>query len=399
MTRVRRFPFEQLPVVSRDEISIAARMRQLARTLAEPQTVASALAELSREPVSIRVDRIGPFDVTRIPSEGVGVAFSPASALGMNDALLVDVELALASALVARALRQRAPRVVDTSRPPPPEVTGALGALLHAALRRAHAGVALRVVAAGPARALARDLATHHHRIATAWLTVLLGPDAFEARITVPLSDLPRATGPASLSADALVARGEAPLALPLVLATCLAGSTDIGALRAGDALVLPRSCTQELGVRGGQLVGPVALVAANAERGLAGVLAEGSVLRTEAIKTFSWDASGHIRAGSSVEEQNAVRPMSGESNATLEVLEDAPVVVRVELGSVEMKAREWAALSPGDVLLLGRKLGDPAILRVGGVEIARGELVQVDGEYGVRILAASPSTRGVGET
>ena len=87
---------------------------------------------------------------------------------------------------------------------------------------------------------------------------------------------------------------------------------------------------------------------------------------------------------------------MSGEPNPTLEVLEDAPVVVRVELGAVEMKARQWAALSPGDVITLGRKLGDPAILRVGGVEIARGELVQVEGQYAVRILARPSRSKDV---
>ena len=69
---------------------------------------------------------------------------------------------------------------------------------------------------------------------------------------------------------------------------------------------------------------------------------------------------------------------------------EDAPVVVRVEIGAVEMKAREWAELGAGDVVTLGRKLGDPAVLRVAGVEVARGELVQVDGEYAVRILERS---------
>ena len=82
--------------------------------------------------------------------------------------------------------------------------------------------------------------------------------------------------------------------------------------------------------------------------------------------------------------------PADATTTTTLEVLEDAPVVVRVELGSVEMKAREWAELAPGDVVALGRRVGDPAILRVGGVELARGELVQVDGEYGVRIVSRS---------
>ena len=82
--------------------------------------------------------------------------------------------------------------------------------------------------------------------------------------------------------------------------------------------------------------------------------------------------------------------PADATTTTTLEVLEDAPVVVRVELGSVEMKAREWAELAPGDVVALGRRVGDPAILRVGGVELAHGELVQVDGEYGVRIVSRS---------
>lgn len=78
---------------------------------------------------------------------------------------------------------------------------------------------------------------------------------------------------------------------------------------------------------------------------------------------------------------------MATNDTSTMEVLDDVPVVVRVELGSVELTARKWAELAPGDVVSLGRKVGAPAILRVGGVEIAQGELVQVDGEYGVRIL------------
>ena len=72
--------------------------------------------------------------------------------------------------------------------------------------------------------------------------------------------------------------------------------------------------------------------------------------------------------------------------------LEQAPVVVRVELGTVEMRAREWAELAPGDVIALGRRVGDPAVLRVGGVELARGELVLVDGEYAVRIVERTGS-------
>ena len=74
--------------------------------------------------------------------------------------------------------------------------------------------------------------------------------------------------------------------------------------------------------------------------------------------------------------------------SSTVEVLADAPVVVRVEIGTASMTAREWAGLSAGDVIALGRPIAEPVILRVAGVEVARGELVQVDGEVGVRILS-----------
>ena len=75
-------------------------------------------------------------------------------------------------------------------------------------------------------------------------------------------------------------------------------------------------------------------------------------------------------------------------ASALAEAVADAPVVVRVELGSVTMTAREWARLGPGDVVELGRPLGSLVTLRAGGVALAEGELVEVEGELGVRLIA-----------
>mgnify|MGYP000459228911 CR=1 FL=1 len=44
------------------------------------------------------------------------------------------------------------------------------------------------------------------------------------------------------------------------------------------------------------------------------------------------------------------------------------------------------AGASVGDVITLARRVGEPVVLRVAGVEVARGELVEVEGEVGVRI-------------
>lgn len=369
------FPYASLPAISREELHVGARLREAATSFVHTGAVASALTDLAGEPVSIALRSARSLGNAAGPAGGVGVLFAPSDEPGLGRAALVDVEPALAAGLVARALRQRTPRVTDDSRGASPEIAGALAALVHAALRRAHAGTPLRVVAAGPAGALARDLAAAHGRVATASLTVTVGSDAYDARVSVPLADVPQRGQRRPLSHDDLAAMGDAPLALPLVATTCLAGRTTLGALRAGDAFILPSFPLRETG---GMLVGPVAIVAASAERGLAADLGEGGrlMLRSGPLESHSWDRDHSV--GES---------MSGEPNPTLEVIEDAPVVVRVELGVVEMKARDWAALAPGDVVTLGRKLGDPVVLRAGGVELARGELVQVDGEYGVRIL------------
>ena len=74
-----------------------------------------------------------------------------------------------------------------------------------------------------------------------------------------------------------------------------------------------------------------------------------------------------------------------GES-ALLEAVGDVPVVVRVEIGEARMAAREWASLGRGDVIDARPAHGRAGPAAGRGVPVARGELVNVDGEVGVRI-------------
>jgi flagellar motor switch/type III secretory pathway protein FliN len=92
---------------------------------------------------------------------------------------------------------------------------------------------------------------------------------------------------------------------------------------------------------------------------------------------------SGQLEARSS---RNVETGMSEQESELEQVVGETPVVVRLELGVVEMSAAEWAALRPGDVLASGRRLDEGVSLRTGGREIARGELVEIEGEIGVRI-------------
>ncbi len=70
------------------------------------------------------------------------------------------------------------------------------------------------------------------------------------------------------------------------------------------------------------------------------------------------------------------------------ELLNDIPLQVAVELARVPITAEEIVALKVGQVIDLNRIAGEPIDLSVNGKIVARGELVEVDGNLGVRVLS-----------
>jgi flagellar motor switch protein FliM len=67
---------------------------------------------------------------------------------------------------------------------------------------------------------------------------------------------------------------------------------------------------------------------------------------------------------------------------------EEAPIQIRVELGRVRMTVAELAELSPGSILELRKDPEQPVSLLVEDRVVARGEIVRIEGELGVRILS-----------
>ena len=62
------------------------------------------------------------------------------------------------------------------------------------------------------------------------------------------------------------------------------------------------------------------------------------------------------------------------------------PVRVTVEVGRTSVNLGELAKLGPGSLLQLDREAHEPADILVNGKVVARGEIVTVEGCYGVRI-------------
>ena len=71
---------------------------------------------------------------------------------------------------------------------------------------------------------------------------------------------------------------------------------------------------------------------------------------------------------------------------AELERLVDVTVEVSVEIGRTSMTLGEALALGPGSVVGLHRMAGEPVDLLVNGRVIARGEVVVIDEEFGLRV-------------
>ena len=69
-----------------------------------------------------------------------------------------------------------------------------------------------------------------------------------------------------------------------------------------------------------------------------------------------------------------------------VEMLHGVIMDVTVELGRTRMSVRDLLALAPGTVLELDRAAGSPADLLVNGRLIARGEVVVVDEDFGLRV-------------
>ena len=81
--------------------------------------------------------------------------------------------------------------------------------------------------------------------------------------------------------------------------------------------------------------------------------------------------------------------PASGNSavvQSGLEVLHDVRMGVTAELGRTSMVLRDILQLAPGSVIELDRAASAPVDVMVNGTLIARGEVVVIDEEFGIRI-------------
>ena len=70
------------------------------------------------------------------------------------------------------------------------------------------------------------------------------------------------------------------------------------------------------------------------------------------------------------------------------DLLNDIPLQIAVEIGRLPITAEEVVGLKVGHVFDLNRQVGEPLDLSVNGKVVARGELVEIEGNLGIRIVS-----------
>jgi len=87
--------------------------------------------------------------------------------------------------------------------------------------------------------------------------------------------------------------------------------------------------------------------------------------------------------------------PVTRKNGNGMELLLDISLPVTVELGRTRMMIRDILHLAPGSVLELNKLAGEPVDILINDKSIARGEVVVIDENFGVRLTSiVTPSER-----
>jgi flagellar motor switch protein FliM len=91
--------------------------------------------------------------------------------------------------------------------------------------------------------------------------------------------------------------------------------------------------------------------------------------------------------AESSAESEGRMKIIDGANPAVAEALADAGITISVELGKTSKPVRNILSLGEGSIVELDRLAGEPVDIKANGVLIAKGEVVVIDENFGVRVI------------
>ncbi|MFO0685891.1 MAG: FliM/FliN family flagellar motor switch protein [Sandaracinus sp.] len=355
-------PFEGVPRLTREEVragnALARGLGGLDRAAALSDVAAVLGAEVHARTMPLTVERAE----AAADRAGVGVGLVLA---GLEARAVFVLAPAIARVVADRAVGGTGADVALGPAPLSRGEAGLVGYVLGRALARA--GAPMSLLDTAPARDVLRG-----------WGPARIGCVAFELRVAeaighgalyVSLAALP-AIAPAARAIDPTL-----PVRASLRVGRAILSGAACAALLPGDVLI-----PDELGLDPRiARTGRGELVIARSARRFELALADGTWRVARALGSPAPRAPTRPRRRKDV-------PMQPSDSDTRESLSDVEIELSIELARLEMPVAEVAALAPGVVVTTGRLVGERVAVRAGERVIAWGEVVDVEGEVGVRI-------------
>lgn len=97
-------------------------------------------------------------------------------------------------------------------------------------------------------------------------------------------------------------------------------------------------------------------------------------------------DADGNAPETEHADEKSGGPSLAGVEDTGLELLMDIPLEISVELGRVKMVVKDVVELGSGSIVEIDKAAGEPVDVMVNGRLVARGEVVVIEDNFGVRI-------------
>jgi type III secretion protein Q len=149
---------------------------------------------------------------------------------------------------------------------------------------------------------------------------------------------------------------------------------SDLDSLQQGDVVFLDRC---ELYQQRCDWLGRVDLVIDGGKRAVWRCAVDGQNLQIESMSRYEEQVMG-----------KGETQTLGNPEELTKLAGDVPIEVSVEIARFTLALEEIGGLRAGEILSTGCPIGERVTLRVGGLVIASGELVDVEGDVGVRILS-----------
>ncbi len=358
----RRHPFAGAPRLTREEARAATGLARAGAGLDREAALADVSALLG----------------ARVTVRTLALTIEDAAVEAERSGASVGLVLA---ALEARALVTLAPAIARVVADRAVGGTGAEVARGPAPLSRGEAGLVGYVLGRGLARAGAPWSlldAGHARDVLSGWSPSRLARVSLELRVGEALGHgallIPLAAA-STLAAPRVCIDPSLPVRASLRVGRALLSSRACAALAPGDVIVPDELSLDPRIARSGR----AELVIARSARRYELTLADGAWRVVRALGSPAPRAPSRPR-------RRKDAPMQPSDTDTRESLSDVEIELSIELARLEMPVAEVAALAPGVVVTTGRLVGERVAIRAGDRVIAWGEVVDVEGEVGVRV-------------